>query len=160
MNLGLSVRGNITLPVIEKIRKAIGTIDKRREKKLVFEYMKNMNIITSGIERIVNTLSGGNQQKVCIAKCLTKQPTILLMDDPTRGIDVGAKEEIFSIMEGLARSGVGILFVSSEFPEMLRMCDRILVVYQGQITKELSGGEATHESLLLWATGGGQSKSA
>jgi ribose transport system ATP-binding protein len=160
LNLGLSVRENITLPVIETIRKAIGTIDKQREKRLVFEHVKNMNIITSGIERIVNTLSGGNQQKVCIAKCLTKQPKILLMDDPTRGIDVGAKEEIFSIMESLARSGVGILFVSSEFPEILRMCDRILVVYQGQIARELSGSEATHENLLLWATGGGQTKSA
>jgi len=156
LNMGLSIRENITLPIINNLKKIMGLINKQKEKALVSNYVSSLNIKTSGNEIIVNTLSGGNQQKVCIAKCLTKKPKIILMDDPTRGIDIGAKEEIFTIIENLSQEGAGIIFVSSEFPEILRVCDRILFVYKGQIIQELTQDEANQENMMFYATGGKQ----
>ena len=101
---------------------------------------------------LVDTLSGGNQQKVALAKCLLTHPTVLLLDEPTRGIDVGAKVEIYELMSELAAGGAGIIMASSELPELLAMCDRILVLSDGQLSAELSGDEATQERIMEAAT--------
>jgi len=97
---------------------------------------------------LLDWLSGGNQQKVVLAKCLLVQPRVLLMDEPTRGIDVGSKAEIYELMNRLSGEGIGILMVSSELPELLAMCDRILVLCEGRLTAEFRRGEATQELIL------------
>ena len=100
----------------------------------------------------MDTLSGGNQQKVALAKCLLTQPKVLLLDEPTRGIDVGAKAEIYGLIGDLAGHGAGIVMASSELPELLAMCDRILVLSVGRVTAELSRDEATQERIMEAAT--------
>ena len=112
-----------------------------------------LNIKTPGDEQIVQYLSGGNQQKVVLGKWLALRPRILLLDEPTRGIDVGAKEEIYRLMEKLAEQGVAILFVSSEMEEILGMSDRALVMHEGSITGELSREELSEEAVMQLATG-------
>ena len=116
-----------------------------------------LRVKTPGPEQVVQYLSGGNQQKVVLGKWLAMEPRVLLMDEPTRGIDVGAKQEIYALMEELAARGVAILFVSSEMEEVLRMSDRALVMHEGKITGELhrevlAGGEG-EESVMKLATG-------
>jgi ABC-type sugar transport system ATPase subunit len=100
----------------------------------------------------VDVLSGGNQQKVVLAKCLLTRPKVLLLDEPTRGIDVGAKAEIYALISRLAKDGAGVLMASSEMPELLALCDRILVLSEGRLTEELSRDEATQERILRAAT--------
>jgi ABC-type sugar transport system ATPase subunit len=109
----------------------------------------------SSVDRPVETLSGGNQQKVLIARCLLSNPDLLFLDDPTRGIDVGAKEDIYGIIEQLAAQGKGILLVSSELPELLRCCDRILVMREGATVAELDTANTTQEDILTLATHAG-----
>ncbi len=113
-----------------------------------------LRIKTPGPGAQVNTLSGGNQQKVALAKCLMTQPQVLLLDEPTRGIDVGAKAEIYALISELAADGAGIVMASSELPELLAMCDRILVLCEGRVTAELSRAEATQERIMEAATSG------
>ncbi len=105
------------------------------------------------MEKTIN-LSGGNQQKIVIAKWLTVQPRIMILDEPTRGIDIGAKNEIYTLINELAASGIGIIFISSELPEILRLCNRIAVMSQGKITAILSRAEASQELIMRYATGG------
>ena len=107
-----------------------------------------LRIKTAGIDRLTNTLSGGNQQKVVLAKWLMTLPDILIFDEPTRGIDVGAKAEIYNIMIDLAKKGKSIIMVSSEMPELLGVSDRIIVIHNGRITGELCREEATQEKIL------------
>lgn len=118
----------------------------------VDEYIRALSIKTSGFEQIVGDLSGGNQQKIVLARCLATKPSVLILDEPTRGIDVGAKYEIYEIMDQLAASGVSIIMVSSELPELLAMSDRIAVMREGVITGELGYTEATEESVMNLAT--------
>ena len=101
----------------------------------------------------MNNLSGGNQQKVVVAKWLASKPKVLILDEPTRGIDVGAKAEVHAIMAQLAERGVGILMISSELPEVLAMSDRVLVMHEGRLTGEFSREEATEEKVMMAATG-------
>jgi ribose transport system ATP-binding protein len=108
---------------------------------------------TPHLRQWVQYLSGGNQQKVVLAKWLALEPRVLLLDEPTRGIDVGAKQEIYRLMEALAGRGVAILFVSSEMEEVLRMSDRALVMHQGRVTGELARAELTEEAVMQLATG-------
>ena len=112
-----------------------------------------LDIKTPGAEQIVQYLSGGNQQKVVLAKWLTLNPRILLLDEPTRGIDVGAKQEIYRLMETLAEQGVAILFVSSEMEEILGMSDRALVMHEGRISGELKRDQLSEEAVMQLATG-------
>ena len=114
--------------------------------------IRQLRIKTAGQGALVDTLSGGNQQKVALAKCLLTQPSVLLLDEPTRGIDVGAKAEIYALISELAVQGAGIVMASSELPELLAMCDRILVLCLGQVTAELSRAEATQEAIMEAAT--------
>ena len=112
-----------------------------------------MRIKTPGDGQIARYLSGGNQQKVVLGKWLSMQPRLLLLDEPTRGIDVGAKQEIYQLMEKLAKDGMAILFVSSELEEVIGMSDRTIVMHEGRITGELSRAELSEESIMQLATG-------
>jgi len=115
--------------------------------------IEQLNIRTPSQEQRVQNLSGGNQQKVVIAKWLTLDPKVLILDEPTRGIDVGAKAEIYRLMNQLADRGVGILMISSELPEVMGVSDRILVMHEGRVTGEFDGRTATEDALMNAATG-------
>ncbi|HSX73615.1 MAG TPA: ATP-binding cassette domain-containing protein, partial [Shinella sp.] len=113
-----------------------------------------------GVDMPVSSLSGGNQQKVAIAKQLAVNPKVILMDEPTRGIDVGAKTEIHRLLRELARAGIGIVVISSEMPELLGLCDRVLVVREGRIAGELGAEEMTEEAVIRLASGLGTARAA
>ncbi|WP_395540939.1 multiple monosaccharide ABC transporter ATP-binding protein [Neotabrizicola sp. sgz301269] len=133
-----------------------GILDKRREARVAEEYRKQLAIRTPGVQQKVVNLSGGNQQKVVLSKWLFTDPQVLILDEPTRGIDVGAKYEIYTIMNQLADQGRGIVMISSEMPELLGMCDRIYVMNEGRIVGELARDEASQEkimAMILKATG-------
>jgi putative multiple sugar transport system ATP-binding protein len=135
---------------------ARGVLDKRREAKVAEDYRRALSIRTPGVQQKVLNLSGGNQQKVVLSKWLFTDPQVLILDEPTRGIDVGAKYEIYTIMNDLAAQGRGVVMISSEMPELLGMCDRIYVMNEGRIVGELSRAEATQErimALILKTTG-------
>lgn len=127
-------------------------IDKNSEKKISNEYIEKLNIKTPNAEQLVLNLSGGNQQKVVIGKWLINDSEILIFDEPTRGIDVGAKQEIYELMNQLVSEGKSIIMISSELPEVLRMSDRILVMCEGSITGEINIEEATQEKIMHYAT--------
>ena len=148
----LPVRVNLTLPIVDAIHKC-GFLLAKKEKSICREAIKSFNIRTPNIEQEIQFLSGGNQQKVILAKWLNAGPELIIMDEPTRGIDVGAKAEIYDMMRRLADQGTAILMVSSELPEIIGMSDRIIVMYEGQIMGEIASGEATEEQILRLATG-------
>jgi ABC-type sugar transport system ATPase subunit len=150
----LSVRFNVTLASLGRLMHWFG-LDRRRERSIVLEQIEQLRIKTPSTATEVNNLSGGNQQKVALAKSLLTEPKVVLMDEPTRGIDVGAKAEIYALINELAQQGAGVLMVSSELPELLAMCDRILVIREGRLTGEFTRKEATQEKILEAATGGG-----
>ena len=116
------------------------------------EYKQSMNIKAPSIQQLVINLSGGNQQKVSIAKCLFAEPKILILDEPTRGIDVGAKYEIYTIMNRMAREGYCVIMISSDLPEILGMSDRIYVMAEGSVTGELMARDADEHSIMAMAT--------
>ena len=150
--LEMAVRENTTLPSLRRDACA-GFLDRGREEKLATTMTRRLNVKTPSLSQLVQYLSGGNQQKVALAKWLALEPRVLLLDEPTRGVDVGAKQEIYRLMEELAGRGVAILFVSSEMEEVLRMSDRALVMHQGRIAGELGGDALTEESVMQLATG-------
>jgi ABC-type sugar transport system ATPase subunit len=115
--------------------------------------MEEIRIKTPSEFQLAKNLSGGNQQKVVVAKWLFSRSKILIFDEPTRGIDVGAKVEIYNLMTALVEKGIGVIMISSELPEILGLCDRILVMHQGQIQGELTRAEATQEKIMYYATG-------
>lgn len=149
----MSVRENVSLAGLWRNRLKLGSLNRAKEADDTQEMISRLNIKTPTDRQIVRYLSGGNQQKVVLGKWLTMQPKILLMDEPTRGIDIGAKEEVYKLMESLARAGMAILFVSSELEEILGMSDRVLVMHEGQITGELQRSELTEEAVMHLATG-------
>ncbi len=144
--LPMTIRENISLASLDKFSRA-GFIARRREAQQAQQGVKRLGVRTPGIEQKVGNLSGGNQQKVVIAKWLETPLKLLILDEPTRGIDVGAKREIYQIMNELTAQGVAILMISSELPEVLGMADRILVVREGRIAGELPRAEATQEKV-------------
>lgn len=141
------VRENMTLSSLKKVSRW-GRIRTRQEKRLAEEYREKTNVKTPSIYQLVRNLSGGNQQKVILAKALLTTPEVLILDEPTRGIDVGAKKEIYHLVNGLKAEGKAIVIISSEMPEILGMSDRILVMNDGRIKGELSQAEATQESIM------------
>jgi putative multiple sugar transport system ATP-binding protein len=141
------IRRNITLANLEAVAKAM-VISDGEEHRVATEYRRALNIRSSGVQQPVVNLSGGNQQKVVLAKWLFSKPELLILDEPTRGIDVGAKYEIYTIIDELASQGKGILMISSEMPELLGMCDRIYVMNEGRFVAELDGREATQERIM------------
>ncbi|MCY9762012.1 sugar ABC transporter ATP-binding protein [Paenibacillus alvei] len=151
--LDFSVRENMVLPSISGFTKK-GLISTQSEKVFVDALIKRLQIKTHSAETAAGNLSGGNQQKVVIAKWIGIGPKLLILDEPTRGVDVGAKREIYQLMNELTGHGVAIIMVSSELPEVLGMSDRIVVVHEGRITGELNKAEATQEKIMTLATGG------
>ncbi len=153
--LGLSVKENMTLSSLKAFTGIMGIIDKGKESERVQHYIENMSIKTPDLHQIVKNLSGGNQQKVSIAKCLMSMPKVLILDEPTRGVDVGAKKEIYELINEFRREGMSIIMISSEIPEILGMSDRILVMHDGAIKGQLSREEATQEKIMRYAVGMG-----
>lgn len=151
--LDFSVRDNMVLPSLSSFTSK-GLISAQKEKIFVDALIKRLQIKTHSSETAAGNLSGGNQQKVVIAKWIGIGPKLLILDEPTRGVDVGAKREIYQLMNELTGHGVAIIMVSSELPEVLGMSDRIVVVHEGRITGELSKEEATQEKIMTLATGG------
>jgi ABC-type sugar transport system ATPase subunit len=149
--LKLSVGHNVTLAALGRFL-AWNVIRRRAEREAVRHSIEQLRIKTPSSNVAVDTLSGGNQQKVALAKCLLTRPRVLLLDEPTRGIDVGAKAEIYALIGRLAEGGAGILMASSELPEILAMCDRVLVFCEGRMTAELPRSEATQERIMEAAT--------
>ncbi len=151
LNLIRSIEDNVTIAALNKVLSG-GVIDFSKEKLTAEEYRKALAIKTTSVELPVSSLSGGNQQKVVLAKWMFTDPEILILDEPTRGIDVGAKYEIYQIIQALADEGKAVLFISSELPEILGVCDRIYTMSQGSITGEVPAEGATQESLMRLMT--------
>ena len=150
--LAMPVRENVSLASLRQDQRH-GFRDGARETSLSVEMIQSLRIKTPGDRQVVQFLSGGNQQKVVIGKWLALKPRILLLDEPTRGIDIGAKQEIYRLMEELAAQGVAILFASSEMEEILGMSDRVLVMHEGRITGELARHQLSEEAIMHLATG-------
>lgn len=152
--LPLSVNDNLALPNL-KILSSFGFMNRSKERELSDSMIKKLLIKTPNSEQKVGSLSGGNQQKVVIGKWLATNPQVLILDEPTRGVDIGAKKEIYDLMNELVSQGVAILMISSELPEVLGMSDRILVMHEGKISGEFTQEDASQEKIMLSATGGG-----
>ncbi|MCZ5393376.1 sugar ABC transporter ATP-binding protein [Citrobacter braakii] len=150
--LGLSVERNIMLGNYPEYSDRYGNVDSKRCQKTSEEQVKALRIKTPHLEQAALNLSGGNQQKIIIARWVCKNTDILIFDEPTRGIDVGAKLEIYELMNRLVAKGKSIIMISSELPEVLGMCDRILVMRNGRITGELASDDATQEKIMQYAT--------
>lgn len=150
--LKLSVKQNVSMSSLDKLIKR-GFLQLKIEKLRVNDFVSKLRILTPSIEKEVQNLSGGNQQKVVLAKWLASQSKVLIFDEPTRGIDVGAKVEVYNLINKLVETGAAVIMVSSEMPELLGMSDRILVMHQGQIVAEFSQEEATQEKILSAAMG-------
>ncbi|HCU87014.1 MAG TPA: D-xylose ABC transporter ATP-binding protein [Verrucomicrobiales bacterium] len=151
--LEMAVRENMSLPSLRRDQRN-GFLNRQKEADITAEMIEQMRIKTPNAEQVVRFLSGGNQQKVVLGKWLAMEPRLLLLDEPTRGIDVGAKQEIYGLMEQLAHRGVAILFVSSEMEEVLGMSDRVLVMHEGHLVGELARADLSEEAVMQLATGG------
>jgi ribose transport system ATP-binding protein len=151
----LSVAENLGLASLER-NTHVGLVSRREQRKQARKMIEDLNIRTPGPEQEIRYLSGGNQQKAVIGKWLLADSKVLIMDEPTRGIDVGAKVEIYELMNELTENGAGILMISSDLPEVLGMSDRILVMSGGRITGELSVEEANGENVMELATQGSE----
>lgn len=147
------VAHNITITIIDKLKK-FRMLQLSQERTIVNEWVKKLAVKTPAVDTIIETLSGGNQQKAVIAKWLATHPQVLILNEPTRGIDVGAKAEIYLQMEKLSRDGLATIMISSELPEIMAMSDRIYVLHEGRITGEVVAGDFTQEALLSKAIGG------
>jgi ABC-type sugar transport system ATPase subunit len=148
--MNLKVRENISLAILDRLKTRL-FFDNSKEMDVSSEYVRTLGIITPSVEQMVKFLSGGNQQKVVIAKWMAAKPHVLIMDEPTRGIDVGAKQEIHELISKMAHSGVAVIMISSEMPEVLGMSDRIIVMHEGRIKGELSRQEASQEKVMSLA---------
>ena len=150
--LRMSVRENLSLPMLGRL--GLPFVPSRgREKSLVASYIRDLRIRTPHMEQRIAALSGGNQQTVVIARWLATAPKVLILDEPTRGIDVGAKAEVHALVAQLAEEGVSILMISSELPEILGMSNRILVMRSGRLVADIPRDEASEESIMAAATG-------
>ena len=151
--LELPIEQNISSMALARISSRFGLLRRRAERRLATELGARLKLKSDGVAIDAASLSGGNQQKVAIAKLLATNPAVLLMDEPTRGVDVGAKSEIHHILRDLASQGVGVVVISSELPEIIGLCDRALVIRDGRLAGELAASEMTEERLLRLASG-------
>jgi ribose transport system ATP-binding protein len=147
----MNVRENITMCTLLEATRA-GLVNGSRERAMAQGMVEKLNVRTSGVEAAITNLSGGNQQKTIIGRWLLVKPKVLLLDDPTRGVDVGAKAELYRLMDQLCREGLGIIVTSSELPELMTLCDRILVLCEGRLTAEFTHQEATEQRIMEAAT--------
>ena len=143
-----SITFNMSLAALRRFFSERGVVDERKEAIKAEEYRRLINVKTATMEQPVGSLSGGNQQKVVLAKWMLTQPDVLILDEPTRGIDVGAKYEIYSVINDLARAGKAVIIISSEMPEIIGTCDRTYVINEGEIAGELSRDEMTQEAIM------------
>ena len=143
----MTVRANTTLVNLKRVIRR-GVIRKALEARLSQQYVEKLRVVTPGLETQVQFLSGGNQQKVVIAKWLFQESEILFLDEPTRGIDVGAKSEIYRLINQIVKDGKTVIMISSEMPELLGMCDRIMVLHEGRKMGLLDASEATQEKIM------------
>ena len=150
--LDFSIAQNVTLPILPRLFPRF-LLRSSIERKVARDYTQQFNVRMTGVDQLVGALSGGNQQKVVLAKWLASKPRVLILDEPTRGIDIGAKVEVHRIISELAASGLGIILISSDLPEVLAMSDRILVLHEGRITAEIPRDRATEERVMFAATG-------
>jgi len=148
----MDVKSNISLAILKRISGLAGAVDAGKERDVANQYVSALSIATPSISQTVSHLSGGNQQKVVLAKWLSSNPKLLIMDEPTRGIDVGAKAEFHTLMSRLAQEGMGILMISSEMPEIISMSDRVIVMCQGRVTGEFARPNLDQEEIMTAAT--------
>lgn len=153
--MDFSIVRNMTLPVLQQTSR-LGLVNQRREREIATDYAAQLHVRSSGIDQLVKALSGGNQQKVVLAKWLITQPTVLILDEPTRGIDVGSKAEVHRIVSELASKGLAIILISSDLPEVLAMADRVLVMHEGRVAAEFTHAEVNQEKVMFAATGVGE----
>jgi ribose transport system ATP-binding protein len=151
--LEMGIRNNIGLPALSRHRRGPAFVNRMRERQDASRMIAELQIKTPDDQQLAQYLSGGNQQKIVLAKWLAMEPRVLLLDEPTRGVDIGAKQEIYRLMEELAERGVAILFVSSEMEEVLSMSDRVIVLHEGRVSGELLRGELSEEAVMQLATG-------
>ncbi|WP_273651804.1 multiple monosaccharide ABC transporter ATP-binding protein [Cellulomonas fimi] len=151
LNLIDTIQHNVSASALGKLAR-LGVVDRRQEEKVAERYRKELNIKTPTVSALVGKLSGGNQQKVVLSKWIYADPDVLILDEPTRGIDVGAKYEIYGIINRLADAGKGVIVISSELPELIGICDRIYALSQGRVTGEVARDEATQERLMQYMT--------
>ena len=150
--LALAVRANLSMAAHDRIARWRVFIDETAERALVQEYTTALNIRMAGPEQIIANLSGGNQQKVVLARWLALRPRILIVDEPTRGIDIGAKVDVHGLLFEMARSGIAVIAISSELPEILAISDRIVTMREGRVTGNVSRDRATEEVLMAMMT--------
>ena len=148
----LSVADNIALPNLDMLCNKFGVVNKKKESEMVDKAVANLLIKLAGSYVNAGSLSGGNQQKVVVGKWLARNSRVVIFDEPTRGIDVAAKVEIYNLMNKLKQNGIGVLFVSSEMPEVMGISDRIIVMCDGKITGEIPTKDATQDQILTYAT--------
>jgi ribose transport system ATP-binding protein len=144
------VRENLSFAALDRVARR-GIIDRDKEEELIDGMVRLLAIKTAGLDIPVGALSGGNQQKVVIAKWLMRSPRLILLNDPTRGIDVGTKQELYALLRRLADQGAAILFYSTDYDELIGCCDRVLVLYDGSVINELSGDRLTERALIASA---------
>jgi rhamnose transport system ATP-binding protein len=150
--LDFSITENVSLPILGRLFPRL-LVRGATERAIATRYSDRLRIRSTGVDQLVEALSGGNQQKVVIAKWLAAEPRVLILDEPTRGIDIGAKVEVHRIISELAASGLGIILISSDLPEVLAMSDRVVVLHEGRVSAEISRAEATEEHVMFAATG-------
>ena len=148
--LGRSIRDNLTMPILRTISGG-GVIDSGKEKKLSAKAIEQYRIKTHSDKKIVRELSGGNQQKVILGRWMLANLKVLILDEPTKGIDVGAKAEIYQMVCDLAKKGLGVIFISSDLPEVLNVCDNVVVMHEGKVTGELGKNELSEELIMQLA---------
>ncbi|CCE99517.1 ABC transporter ATP-binding protein (plasmid) [Sinorhizobium fredii HH103] len=148
--LPMTVRENLSFAALDRISRG-GVIDRAKEEQLIDEMLRLLEIKTAGLDVPVGALSGGNQQKVVIAKWLMRKPRIILLNDPTRGIDVGTKQELYRLLRQLAETGAAIVFYSTDYDELIGCCDRVLVLYDGRVVRELEGDAISERALIASA---------
>jgi ribose transport system ATP-binding protein len=153
--LNMAVRENIVISNMDQVA-TLGFVRRSEAESLAQRFVERLDIRTPSLRQAVRYLSGGNQQKVVIARWLTLKPRVLILDEPTRGVDVGAKAEIYALMRQLAADGVAVLMISSELPEVLGVSDRVIVMHEGRITGHFERAEATQDKIMHAATGGNQ----
>ncbi|MGB3431356.1 ATP-binding cassette domain-containing protein, partial [Achromobacter sp.] len=151
--LDMPIEQNVSSMALSRISSRFGLLKRAAERSLAVELGARLKLKSDGVATDASCLSGGNQQKVAIAKLLATRPSVLLMDEPTRGVDVGAKSEIHHLLRELANQGVGVVVISSELPEIIGLCDRALVIRNGRLAGELAAGDMTEEKLLRLASG-------
>jgi rhamnose transport system ATP-binding protein len=146
-----SISDNVALPIVGRLAR-LGVLNRSTQREIAAAAAATYEVKATSIEQLVSSLSGGNRQKVAIAKWLTTKPVALILDEPTHGVDIGSKAQIHRIIAGLADSGLAVLLISSDLPELLAMSDRILVIAEGRLVSEFSREEATQERVMMAAT--------